>query len=73
MSLALKTIKKAEKLLEADRLQKIEDSVYLVYGSNDDVYQVDFTENKIKCQCKGFRIKSDCYHCEAVRRKESLK
>lgn len=76
MSLALKTIAKSEKLIELDRLQKIESNVYLVYGSNDDVYQVTFTDadpKSVKCQCKGFRIHGDCYHSEAIRIKENLK
>lgn len=74
VSLALKTVKKAQKLLEADRLQKIDDSTYLVYGSTDSVYEVSFNANSktVACSCVGFKIKRDCYHCEAIRRKEEI-
>lgn len=75
MSLAQKTILKSEKLLSDDRIQKIESNVYLVYGSKDTVYQVDFNADTklVKCQCKGYRMKGDCYHSEAIRIKENLK
>lgn len=74
MSLKQKSISKAEKLLEDDKLQLVESNVYLVYGSEDNVYPVEFNKETkfVKCKCKGFKIHRDCYHSEAVRRKEEI-
>lgn len=63
MSLSLKTLKKAEKIIQSDLIQKVDSNSFLIQGSKGNVYEV----TNGKCNCIGYRIKGDCYHAEATR------
>lgn len=58
-------IDKALKLLEAGRVERLDDDRYNVIG-NHGTYNVVARDGKVTCTCQGFQSRRRCSHSSAV-------